>query len=108
MVAPMCSATALTEIPLIFRGLEEVFTCGMMVWTRRSTATGGPSVEGIDIRIARIRSGLKLYELAQRAGIREPELSMIETGRRQPSPEKAARIAEALDTAGSPADQVPA
>lgn len=79
-----------------------------MVWTRRSTATGGPSVEGIDIRIARIRSGLKLYELAQRAGIREPELSMIETGRRQPSPEKAARIAEALDTAGSPADQVPA
>ncbi len=58
-------------------------------------------MDGMDIRIARIRAGLKLYELAQRAGIREPELSMIETGRRQPSVEKAARIADALNTAGS-------
>ncbi len=55
-------------------------------------------MEGIDIRIARIRAGLKLYKLAHRAGIREPELSMIETGRKRPSPEKAARIAEALST----------
>jgi transcriptional regulator with XRE-family HTH domain len=64
-------------------------------------------VQGIDIRIARIRAGLKLYELAQRANLREPDLSMIENGRRQPSPEKAARIAAALETAGSP-DRVPA
>ena len=63
-------------------------------------------MEGVDIRIARIRAGLKLYELAHRAGIREPELSMIETGRKQPSPEKAARIADALDTAGSRAAAV--
>jgi len=59
-------------------------------------------MQGIDIRIARIRAGLKLYELAQLARIREPELSMIETGRRQPSPEKAARIAEALNAASDP------
>jgi len=65
-------------------------------------------MQGIDIRIARIRAGMKLYELAQRAGLREPDLSMIETGRREPTPEKAARIAEALNTAGSPADKVPA
>jgi len=59
-------------------------------------------MQGMDIRIARIRTGMKLYELAQRAGIREPELSMIETGRRLPSAEKAARIEAALsNTAGS-------
>lgn len=71
----------------------------MMVQTRHGIATGGPPVQGMDIRIARIRAGLKLYELAERAGIREPELSMIETGRKQPSPEKAARIEDALRTA---------
>lgn len=60
-------------------------------------------MQGIDIRIARIRAGMKQYELAQRAGIREPELSMIETGRKRPSPEKAARIENALSAAGSPA-----
>lgn len=60
-------------------------------------------MQGIDIRIARIRAGLKLYELAALAGIREPELSMIETGRKEPSTEKAARILEALSTAGKPA-----
>ena len=64
-------------------------------------------MQGIDIRIARIRAGMKLYALAQRAGLREPELSMIENGRKQPTPEKAARIAAALETAGSP-DRVPA
>lgn len=69
---------------------------------------GRPSVQGIDIRIARIRAGLKLYELAGMAGIREPELSMIETGRKQPSAEKAARIENALNTTGSPAARVPA
>jgi len=69
----------------------------------------------MDIRIARIRAGLKLYELAGMADIREPELSMIETGRRQPSPEKTARIMDALRTAdrvpvgaGSRAPQEPA
>jgi transcriptional regulator with XRE-family HTH domain len=65
-------------------------------------------MQGMDIRIARIRAGMKLYELAQRAGLREPDLSMIETGRREPTPEKAARIAAALSSAGSPADRVPA
>jgi len=71
---------------------------------------GGQSVDGIDIRIARIRAGLKLYELAALAGIRESALSQIETGRMQPTPERAARIAEALSAtaAASPATQVPA
>jgi transcriptional regulator with XRE-family HTH domain len=57
----------------------------------------------MDIRIARIRAGMKLYELAQRAGLREPDLSMIETGRREPTPEKAARIAAVLESGAAPA-----
>jgi transcriptional regulator with XRE-family HTH domain len=57
---------------------------------------------GLEIRIARIRAGLKQYELAARAGIREPELSLIENGRKQPSAEKAARIVEALNALGEP------
>jgi DNA-binding transcriptional regulator YiaG len=108
MVEHVRRAPPTAKKKVILTGREEVIACRMMVQTRRCTATKGPPMQGIDIRIARIRSGLKLYELAQRAGLREPELSMIETGRRQPSPEKAARIVEALNTAGSPADQVPA
>ena len=60
-------------------------------------------MQGMDIRIARIRAGMKLYELAQRAGLREPDLSMIETGRREPTPEKTARITAVLEAASSPA-----
>ncbi len=53
-------------------------------------------MDGTDIRIARIRAGLRQYELARRASIREPELSLIENNRKQPSPEKLARIIAAL------------
>lgn len=53
-------------------------------------------MNGIDIKIARIRAGLKQYELAGRAGIREPELSLIENGRKRPSAAKLARITAAL------------
>ncbi len=65
-------------------------------------------MDGIEIKIARIRAGVRAYELAQRVGLSESALSRIETGRKQPSPELAARIVEALSTAGSPADKVPA
>jgi transcriptional regulator with XRE-family HTH domain len=65
-------------------------------------------VDGIEIKIARIRAGVRAYELAHRVGMSESALSRIETGRKQPSPELAARITDALKTAGSPADRVPA
>jgi transcriptional regulator with XRE-family HTH domain len=65
-------------------------------------------VDGLDIKIARLRAGVRAYELAHRLGLSESALSRIETGRKQPSPELTARIAEALSTAGSPADKVPA
>jgi transcriptional regulator with XRE-family HTH domain len=65
-------------------------------------------VDGIEIKIARIRAGVRAYELAHRLGLSESALSRIETGRKQPSAELAERIADALSTAGSPADRVPA
>jgi len=60
-------------------------------------------VDGIEIKIARIRAGVRAYELAHRVGLSESALSRIETGRKQASPELAERISEALSTAGSPA-----
>lgn len=65
-------------------------------------------MEGIDIKIARIRAGVRAYELAQRVGLSESAMSRIETGRKPASPELAARITDALKAAGSPADRVPA
>jgi transcriptional regulator with XRE-family HTH domain len=65
-------------------------------------------VDGIEIKIARIRAGVRAYELAQRLGLSESALSRIETGRKEPSQELVARINDALSVAGSPADQVPA
>src|SRR6476661_6140494 len=97
MVVPAHSPEVRTRKPLTSRGLEEVLPCHTMLSARRCTTTRGSSMQGIEVRIARLRAGLKQYELAQRAGIREPELSMIETGRKEPSPEKAARITEALE-----------
>ena len=64
-------------------------------------------MDGLEIKIARIRAGVRAYDLAQRVGLSESALSRIETGRKQPSPEVAARITEALSTAGSPG-RVPA
>jgi transcriptional regulator with XRE-family HTH domain len=64
-------------------------------------------VDGLEIKIARIRAGVRAYELAHQLGMSESALSRIETGRKQPSPELAARIADALNTAGSPG-RVPA
>jgi len=53
-------------------------------------------VDGLEIKIARIRAGVRAYELAQRVGLSESAMSRIETGRKQPSPELAKRITDAL------------
>ncbi len=44
-------------------------------------------MDGIEIKICRIRSGLKQYQVAAFLGITQAELSLIETGRRLPSPD---------------------
>jgi len=56
-------------------------------------------MDGIELKVQRIRACLRQYELAARAGLREGELSLIETGRKLPSEEKLARILQALGTA---------
>jgi len=67
-------------------------------------------MDGLEFKIARLRAGLRAYEVARRVGLSESALSRIETGRRQASPEEAARIAEALSAtaAGSSPDHRPA
>jgi transcriptional regulator with XRE-family HTH domain len=51
--------------------------------------------KGIELKIRRLRIGLKQYELAAKIGIAQTQLSEIETGRRQPSPELRQRILQA-------------
>ncbi len=53
-------------------------------------------MDGIEVKIARIRAGVKQYELAQQAGIRPSELSLFETGRVRLSAETIDRISHAL------------
>jgi len=48
--------------------------------------------EGVEIKIARIRAGLRQYDVATSVGILPNRLSEIESGRRQPSPELLERI----------------
>jgi transcriptional regulator with XRE-family HTH domain len=48
------------------------------------------------LRIIRERSGLSVSALAADAGVSQPHLSNIESGRRQASPEVARRLAAAL------------
>ena len=48
--------------------------------------------EGIEIKIARIRAGLRQYDVAKSVGILSNRLSEIEAGRRRPSSELIERI----------------
>ena len=56
--------------------------------------TGHPV--GLDIKIARIRAGLRQYQVAMSVGILPNRLSEIESGRRSPPPELLERIFEAV------------
>jgi transcriptional regulator with XRE-family HTH domain len=65
-------------------------------------------VDGLELKIKRLRAGVRAYELAHQLGMSESALSRIETGRTQPTAELTARIENALRTTTSPADKVPA
>ena len=52
------------------------------------------------MKVARVEKGLTQLQLAERVGMREIEISRIETGRAQPETELKRRIAEVL---GKPA-----
>ena len=51
---------------------------------------------GFSLRISRLRTGLKQYELGILAGIHASRLSMIETGRASPRPDELMRLRRAL------------
>jgi transcriptional regulator with XRE-family HTH domain len=48
------------------------------------------------LKAARVLKGLTQYQLAERIGTREIEISRIETGRARPDAERKRRIAEVL------------
>ena len=52
--------------------------------------------EGVEIKIARIRAGLRQYEVTTSVGILPNRLSEIEAGRRRPSPELLERILQVI------------
>jgi len=51
---------------------------------------------GLDIKIARIKAGIRQYDLAARLGIHPSRLSEIESGRRKPSPETLEQLVQIL------------
>jgi transcriptional regulator with XRE-family HTH domain len=54
---------------------------------------------GIELKGARIRAGLRHYDLAARLGIAQTRLSEIECGRRPPAPELVDHILAAIKEA---------
>lgn len=61
-------------------------------------------VNGLDIKIMRLRAGLRQYDLAARLGVHPSRLSEIESGRRQPAPQLLERLLLMLkEDAGSKA-----
>jgi transcriptional regulator with XRE-family HTH domain len=54
-------------------------------------------MDGLDLKIARLRAGVRGYELARHVGMTESMLSRIETGRRAASPDELADLVAAVD-----------
>ena len=53
-------------------------------------------VNGLGLKIMRLKSGLRQYEVAGQVGIPANRLSEIESGRRGPSPELLERLFEVI------------
>ena len=53
-------------------------------------------VNGIDLKVARIKAGYRQYEVAARLGIHPCQLSEIESDRRKPSAEVLQRLLQIL------------
>ena len=62
----------------------------------RQELVKGDDPIGLQLRVARLRAGIKQWELAQRVGVSGTVLSRIETGSREPDPDLLARLWEAL------------
>jgi ribosome-binding protein aMBF1 (putative translation factor) len=56
-------------------------------------------LSGLEIKVARMKVGLKAYELASRVGINADKMSKIEIGRLVPDEKLLSRILEAINEA---------
>jgi transcriptional regulator with XRE-family HTH domain len=54
---------------------------------------------GLEIKFARMKAGIKAYELASKVGVNADRISKIETGRLVPSKELLERILAAIEEA---------
>jgi len=54
-------------------------------------------MNGFDLKIMRIRAGLRQYDVAAKAGITPPRLCEIEAGRLKPSDQLLDRIIKAIE-----------
>ena len=59
------------------------------------------AIGGLEIKVGRIRAGLRQYQLAAQLGITQTKLSRIECGWLQPSPELLERILEGIRGSGN-------
>ena len=57
-------------------------------------------VKGLDIKIMRLKAGLRQYDVAAWVGIAPNRLSEIESGRREPPPELLQHILEVIKADG--------
>lgn len=57
--------------------------------------------EGTRFRLARVASGLTLFDVGTRAGVSPPRLSEFERGRGQLSPDALDRVRAVLDAEGA-------
>lgn len=58
----------------------------------------GRDNKGLEVKIARLRAGLKQYELAAKVGIAPTQLCEIETGRRELPPDLLQRILRVINS----------
>ncbi len=65
----------------------------------------GKNNNGLQLKIARLRAGLKQYELVAKIGISATQLCEIETGRREVSPDLLERILQVI-TSNKQAEEV--
>jgi transcriptional regulator with XRE-family HTH domain len=56
-------------------------------------------LDGLNLKIRRLKAGLLQYDLAVQVGIAPCQLSLIENGRRQPSTELLRRIYAVIEAA---------
>lgn len=69
------------------------------------TLQEGTNNNGLGLKIARLRTGLKQYELAAKIGIASTQLCEIETGRREVPPDLLERILEVIKS-NKPTEEV--